>query len=383
MIKNKEQILNSKSANSLNTDLDLKTYATKNETDLVQQPDLIEKECFIVTRAQKREQEENEKLIKDNEIEIQTNINNKNNNNKIISCNNKNDDNDISNINMNESDSDCNSVMSELRNEFNVQFLTDKNDIETILKDCHEAPLGGHQGIKRTYERLRRQYNWKGMLTDITKYIKKCSLCQKNKISKISKMPMVISDVAKKPFEKIYMDIVGPLPTTYNGNIYILTFEDDLTRLMDCYPMPNLEAATVERIFFDEIISRYRIPKILVTDKGSNFTSELFKRTCKFLKITKIETTAYHPQSNGALERSHRPLAEYLRNFVDNTGENWDQWLRQAVRVRNNTPHTGTKLCPMDCLFGFSSEIPTSLKRTPAPLYNMDDYYLVLKHKIT
>lgn len=101
-----------------------------------------------------------------------------------------------------------------------------------------------------------------------------------------------------------------------SGNKYILTFEDNLTKFMDCYPMPNQEANTISRIFYDEIISRYRIPEILLTDQGANFTSEVFKRVCKLLKIEKIQTTAYRPQSNGALERSHRSLVEYLKKIV-------------------------------------------------------------------
>ena len=62
-----------------------------------------------------------------------------------------------------------------------------------------------------------------------------------------------------------------------------------------------------------------------MTDQGTNFLSEVFKNVCKLLKINKIQITAYHPQSNGALERSHRTLAEYLRHYVSADQTDWDK----------------------------------------------------------
>lgn len=195
-------------------------------------------------------------------------------------------------------------------------------------------------------------------------------------------MPMMITPTASRPFEKVYLDIVGPLEETCNGDKYILTFEDDLTRFTDCYALRDMEASTVARLFFDQIVSRYGIPKAVVTDQGTNFVSELFKRTCKLLKIKKMQTTAYHPQSNGALERSHKPLVEYLRSFVASNTNTWHEHLRQAVFVHNNTVHRGTGFTPMKVLFGFTADIPTDLEKEPEPVYNYDDYVLELRSKL-
>lgn len=260
--------------------------------------------------------------------------------------------------------------------------LTNPKEIEEVIKASHDSPLGGHQGIIRTYKRIQRQFRWDNMMKDIENYIRKCERCQKNKTTIYTRQNLCITDTAQRPFEKCYLDIVGPLIMSNSGNKYILTFEDNLTKFMDCYPMPNQEANTVARVFYDEIISRYRIPEVLLTDQGANFTSDVFKRVCKLLKIKKIQTTAYRPQSNGALERSHRSLVEYLKNFVGSKPQDWDTWLRQAVHVHNNYPHTSTKLTPMDCLFGFTAELPTSIKNRVDPCYNFQDYYYELRHKL-
>ena len=99
-----------------------------------------------------------------------------------------------------------------------------EKDRQQILYEYHLAPLGGHQGIQRTAQRIKQKYKSKGMDKDIEQYIQKCTWCQKNKICKRNKAPMVISDTPTRPFEKGALDIVGPLTITKLGNKYILTF---------------------------------------------------------------------------------------------------------------------------------------------------------------
>lgn len=259
--------------------------------------------------------------------------------------------------------------------------LTNRSNIREILRSFHDSPLGGHQGVRKTYKRIRRQYKWKGMHQDIKDYIKGCQSCQKNKSGPSNKEPMVLTDTPSRPFEKIYMDMVGPLPTTTSGNKYILTFQDDLSKFFWCAPMPDAEAETVAKIFYSEIISKYGIPARLVTDNGTNFTAKLFGSVCKLLRIKKQHITPYHPQANGSLERSHRPLAEYLRSFAKEDGSNWDQWLAPAMHVHNHTDHASTNQTPFRVLYGFDTPLPSNLK-VSTPLYNPYDYPKVLKHQI-
>lgn len=318
-------------------------------------------QCLVLTRAQAKNQERNVQKKGSNKSTLQ----------------------EIQNIDNNKnSREEINSLDSLSEPDSNIDILTNPEEIKTILRDYHDLPLGGHQGFYKTYQRIKRNFRWKGMLCDIKNYIKKCKLCQKNKQGRTFKMPMMITDTPRKPFDKTYMDIVGPLEETNQGNKYILTFEDDLTKFMDAIAIPDMEAKTVAKVFVDEIICRYRIPKILVTDQGSNFTSDMFKQVCKFLKIKKVQTTPYHPQSNGSLERSHKSLMEYLRSFNEEYPYTWDDHLRAAMFVRNNSVHTSTKLTPNDCLYGFTARIPNNLKRDPPPIYNDENYFFHIRDKI-
>jgi len=85
--------------------------------------------------------------------------------------------------------------------------------------------------------------------------------------------------------------MLGPLTVTTNGNKYLLTFQDSLTKFSKAIPIPNQEANTVSKAFVTKIVLEHGIPEKILTDQGTNFLSEIFKNTCKLLKINKIQTT--------------------------------------------------------------------------------------------
>jgi len=91
----------------------------------------------------------------------------------------------------------------------------------------------------------------------------------------------------------------------------VLTFQDSLIKFSKASLQTKRQQPSRKK-FTTKIVFEHGMPEKILTDQGTNFTSEMFKNTCKLLKIEKIQTTAYHPESNRALERSHRTLAEYL-----------------------------------------------------------------------
>ncbi|XP_018402807.1 PREDICTED: uncharacterized protein LOC108779800 [Cyphomyrmex costatus] len=138
---------------------------------------------------------------------------------------------------------------------------------QRILYEYHDSPTGGHQGVTRTLNRIRLTHNWRGITRDVENYISKCENCQKNKLSRKTKMPLEITDTPIKPFEKCALDIVGPLTVTTAGDKYILTFQDNLTKFSKAIPIANQEAATVAKAFVTRIIVEYGIPEKILTDQ--------------------------------------------------------------------------------------------------------------------
>lgn len=264
----------------------------------------------------------------------------------------------------------------------NVTCPTSDEEIKTILETYHLSPLGGHQGVNRTLKRIKLAYYWKGMAKDIKNFISKCQICQLNKVSRVNRIPMKITTTSTRAFERVFLDIVGPWTESYHNNKYILTFQDDLTKYSEAIPIPNQEARTIAEALVTKIICRHGIPESILTDQGSNFLSNCMKEVYKLLKISKLQTTPYHPQTNGALERSHRGLSEYLRNFVQKDPFEWCQWIPYAMFVYNTTPHTTTNFTPHELVYGFPAQIPSNLSTSPKISYNYENYASELKARL-
>ena len=102
------------------------------------------------------------------------------------------------------------------------------------------------------------------------------------------------------------MDIMGPLPTTAAGNAYIICFVDQLTRYLEAVPLKNRTAQGVAVAFVKEVCLRYGVPEELLSDQEKAFKSELFLHSAKLMGTKKIFSAAYHPQTNGVVERVNK-----------------------------------------------------------------------------
>ena len=149
------------------------------------------------------------------------------------------------------------------------------------------------------------------MRREVEEYVKRRRSCQVNKmLTPKHNAPMEMT-TAEHPFDKCYLGIVGPLPWTQGSNKYISMFQDDLSKYVVAVPIGQQDAETVARAFVANVVLKYGTPRILQTDQGADFISEVFRNTCKILKIKKIQYTAFHPESEGSIERSHRVLSTW------------------------------------------------------------------------
>lgn len=256
------------------------------------------------------------------------------------------------------------------------------SEIEEIFKENHESSVAGHSGFLRTYKRIRENYKWTRMKSDIKKLINSCPSCQINKTShKPGKAPMEITTTSEFPFQRLSLDVVGPLPITENGNRFILTMQDDLTKYSYAVPIPDHEAKTIADKFLT-FITLFGIPESILTDQGSDFTSNLFKEVNKLFKIRHILSSPYHPQTQGALERSHLTLKDYLKHYIHSQQTDWDNYISLAMFTYNTHFHKATNFTPFELIFGRKASIPNSLTMKPDFKYTYDDYHTNLKLKL-
>ena len=161
--------------------------------------------------------------------------------------------------------------------------------------------------MNKTYRVINLQYKWPNMRRDVEDYVRRCKSCQKNKILTAKcRAPLQITTTAERPFEKCYLEVVGPLPVTFSSNKYVLTFQNDLSKYVVAVSMDRQDAETVARAFVERIVLPFGTPQVIQTDQGANCMSEMFKNICCFLKIKKIQSTVFHPESQGSIERSRR-----------------------------------------------------------------------------
>lgn len=257
----------------------------------------------------------------------------------------------------------------------------DENEIRKILQDNHSSSISGHAGYLRTYKKIKENYKWSNMKRDIKNFIKSCPSCQINKTNfKPSKAPMEITTTSERPFQRLAIDIVGPLPITVNGNRFILTTQDDLTKYSFARSIPNHEASTVANVLV-QFITMFGIPETILSDQSTDFTSSVIKEMNKLFKIKHVFSSPYHPQTNGALERSHLTLKDYLKHYINQNQNDWDEYVELAMFTYNTHIHKSTGFTPYELIFGHKAYVPNSLTSPPQFRYSYDDYYSNLQLK--
>jgi len=160
-----------------------------------------------------------------------------------------------------------------------------------IIKEFHDSPLGGNQGISRTIKRIKQHHTWKGLKKDVQNFVTACQSCQRNKsLNKTIKQPMVITTTSTRLFERIFLYIVGPITTSQKGNSYILTLQDDLTKYSAAYPLICHNANSIAKAYVEGFICQHGIPEAILTGCGTEFMSKIFTSCCKLIQIDKLHT---------------------------------------------------------------------------------------------
>lgn len=142
------------------------------------------------------------------------------------------------------------------------------------------------------------------MRKDVSIFVNLCQVCQEvgkaNQV--IPPYPLLPIQVPSEPFQKIIIDVVGPLPKTKKGNQYILTVLCPTTKYSEAFPLKTVTYKTIVKSFTN-MFTTFGIPQDIQSDRGTNFTIVLFEEVLKQLGIKHSLSTAYHPQSQGALEK--------------------------------------------------------------------------------
>ncbi|MCG8044622.1 MAG: RNase H-like domain-containing protein [Candidatus Thiodiazotropha endolucinida] len=232
------------------------------------------------------------------------------------------------------------------------QVIVPKKYRTKLLQIAHDVPFSGHMGNRKTRNRLLQNFFWPGMFKDVAAYCRSCPNCQRSVAKgRVRKAKLIPIPPMSEPFSRVAIDIVGPLTRTKRGNRYILTLCDYSTKFPEAIPLKSIDTETVAEALLG-IFSRLGIPKEILSDQGSNFTSALMKELCKLLGVKKLQSTPYHPEANGLVERFNGTLKRMLTCFVQDEQSEWDVLLPYLLFAYREVPQDTTGFSPFELLYG-------------------------------
>ena len=174
-----------------------------------------------------------------------------------------------------------------------------------------------HPGCKATFPLLNTRFFWPGMKADVDKWCAECQPCQQCKIGRHTRKPFSELPHPTKRFTTVHIDIVGPLPLPEGEQTqrprYILMMIDAYSRWIEASPLYDISAATIAKHFLNDWIACFGPPLTLVSDRGTQFRSELLTNLTQLLGIHHIRKTAYNPRANGLVERVNRSIKTALK----------------------------------------------------------------------
>ncbi len=187
---------------------------------------------------------------------------------------------------------------------------------QSLLDSVHKVPGSGHPGSQRTLSLLQARYWWPRMSRDTIRYVRSCSVCAMSStprhlpVGKLVPLP-----IPRRPWSHMGIDFVTDLPES-EGKTCILVAVDRFSKACKLIPLRGLPTAleTAEHLF-QQVFRNFGVPENIVSDRGPQFISHVWKAFFRLLGVTVSLSSGYHPQTNGQTERKIQELGRYLRAY--------------------------------------------------------------------
>jgi len=225
----------------------------------------------------------------------------------------------------------------------------------TLVAKDHEPPQAGHVGMTKTTELISRRYYWPKIREDIKRFINNCETCQRTKVVRHAPYGLLqLNKAADRPCKSIAMDYIPDLPKSA-GYDTILVVIDGLTKISHFIPCSkDHDARQFANLFMKEIVWLHGLPHDIITDRGTLFTSDLWKENTGILGIERRLSTAFHQQTDGQTERPNAILEQYLRAYINYQQDDWCGYLPLAEFAYNNGYQETIKNTPFFANYGIN-----------------------------
>ena len=245
------------------------------------------------------------------------------------------------------------------------QLVIPKKHRHIVMKLGHEAIMAGHMGINKTVDRIQSNFYWPNMYEDITRFCKSCDICQRTvPRGRVPKAPLVNLPIVSTPFQRVSVDLIGPLyPPSARKHQYILTMVDMATRYPKAAALVNIDTVSVAEALL-KMFSDTGIPQEILSDRGTQFTSDVMKEVHRLLSIKSITTTPYHAQCNGLCEKYNGTLKQMLKRMIQEQPREWDRFIEPLLFAYREAPIDSLGgFSPFELLYGRIVRGPMSILR--------------------
>ena len=235
-------------------------------------------------------------------------------------------------------------------------YIPDANDLRLLVtRLCHDNRTAGHPGRRKTLQRLNRHYWWPQMKDFVYSFVDTCEVCNRAKSRRHQPYGTLKSlPVPPYPWSSISMDLIEFLPTSQDFNS-ILVIVDRLTKQAIFVPTTTgLTAETLASLYLKHVFSKHGLPDTIISDRGSEFTSDFWRAITSALGIELHLSTAFHPKTDGQTERVNQILEQYLRIYGDYSQTDWVDLLPLAEFAYNSTTHSATGVSPFFANKGYN-----------------------------
>ena len=229
---------------------------------------------------------------------------------------------------------------------------------KSLLKELHEGICGSHtRGRSLAHRAITQGYWWPNMQREALEYVRKCDHCQWFAPS-IHQLEGILNPLFSLwPFAQWGLNIVGPFPKAVGNKKYLLVGTNYFTKQVEAKPLANIRDVDVKRFIWKNIVTRFGVPHVLISDNDLQFDSKIFRKYCGELGITNRYSTPTYPQGNGQAEAVNKAIINGLKKMSDIAKGKWVEELPHVLWTYRTTPCRSTGETPFSMTYGAEAVI--------------------------
>lgn len=223
---------------------------------------------------------------------------------------------------------------------------------QTVINKTHCSSTGAaHRGFKTTYEWVRDHYYWPRLKADVKAITSSCVACQRRKSPKLGQLGLMIPTRVSTAWDRIAIDLIGPITKTASGNSLILSVIDMFTKYAIAMALKDQKAETIADALFKSVFTKFGLPKEILSDEGTNLKGHVVQKLCDKFGVKRLFSSAHHPQANGQVERFNQIIGDTLALTYNERKNDWDEHLDAVTFAYNMTVQESTGMAPQELLF--------------------------------